>query len=66
MISLGSPRWLQATGKVILTDMSLDDKFVVFECTCAKVTVVLIVVVERLAHKVLKRSIPYVASIGNA
>lgn len=66
MISLGSPFWLQATGKVILTDVALDDKFVVFECTCAKVTVVLIVVVERLAHKVLKRSIPYVASIRKA
>lgn len=40
---------------IILTDMRLDDKLVIFECACTKVTIVLIVVIKCLAQNILKK-----------
>ena len=56
---------------IILTDMRLDDKLVIFECACTKVTIVLIVVIERLAQNILKKdkkkgSISHESRFGNA
>lgn len=49
---------------VVLTDMALDDKLVVLECALAQVSVMFVVVIVRLAKKVLRGKHVITSGIG--